>query len=82
MSMVTMHVKDKLWNYEKEFPGIVKSLLDRCGKKVFKDNLPSVPWVYRYLKHWPMLSARLPEHLGAQRAHINEEQIRKWFHSL
>jgi len=48
---------------------------------MFKDNQPSVAWVYRFLARHPELSSRVPEDLGHERAHINKAQILKWFES-
>ena len=71
-------------------PIIVKEILDEAEKsgyeiqpgKKFVDNKPSVCWVYGFLKRHPEVSARTPENLGFQRAHVNEERIRKWFQDL
>ena len=75
---------------KQELPGIVKSVLDRAEKdglidqdaRKFKDNLPSNGWIYSFMKRHPIVSSRIPENLGFQRAHINEEGVRKWFAEL
>ena len=78
---------------KKELPIIIKSILDKCEEKAaetgavapqrkFKDNLPSLFWVYRFLKRWPELSAQTPENLGYQRSFVTEKQIRSWFKEL
>ena len=74
----------------KEIPGTVKDELGRIeeeafkngedvGAKKFKDNLPSLGWVYRLLKRYPDVSQKMPEVLGYQRAHVSETGIRNWF---
>ena len=73
-----------------ELPQVVKSVLDKAEadgmvsreERKFKDNLPTIGWVYSFLKRHPELSLRTPENLGFQRAHISEKGIRKWFLEL
>ena len=73
-----------------DIPEIIKSVLDKAEEegllhadsRKFKDNLPSMGWVYSFMKRHPILSARTPENLGFQRAHINEDGVRKWFGQL
>ena len=75
---------------KQEVPGIIKNVLDKAEKDglievdalKFRDNLPSLGWVYSFLKRHPELSARTTENLGFQRAHISETGIRKWFVDL
>lgn len=72
---------------KQDLPVLIKSVLDKAEKdglvnienRKFKDNLPSNGWVYTFLKRHPQVSARTPENLGFQRAHINEEGVRSWF---
>ena len=78
---------------KKELPQIVKNALDSrdenirnsggiVPKPTFEDNLPSVYWVYRFMKRWPQISSRMPEHLGHQRTYVTEENIRNWFNEF
>ena len=78
---------------KKDIPLVVKSVLDKHREAViavggdppimkFVDNKPSLFWVYRFIKRWPELTARMPETLGYQRTYIGEAQIRNWFDSL
>ena len=72
----------------KDIPNIVKKVLDEAerdngyvlptGEK-FKDNKPSICWVYRFLSRHPEISARTPENFGFQRAYVDESVIRNWF---
>lgn len=74
----------------KDIPNIVKKILDDADKdgyvlpsgEKFKDNKPSICWVYRFLGRHPEISARTPENFGFQRAYVNAEQIRNWFTGL
>ena len=75
----------------KDIPNIVKKVLDEAeaeegyilpsGEK-FKDNRPSICWVYRFLGRHPEIRARTPENFGFQRAYVNEDQVRNWFKGL
>ena len=73
---------------KKELREVVKSVLDKADEdreadnlpaeaKLFKDNMPSSCWVYRFQKRWPVLSSRVPEKLGHQRTYITRETILK-----
>ena len=70
-----------------EIPGIVKSILDkgnnssneRYTSKYFKNNTPSISWVYKFLKRTPSVCCRIPENLGILRAHVTESTIQQWF---
>ena len=75
----------------KDIPQTVKSELDRIenlaiengepppAKKFNDDNLPSLGWVYRFLRRHPELSKRMPESLGYQKTYVTEQKIRDWF---
>ena len=77
---------------KKEIAPLIKEGLDKAERedpdnyneanRCFKDNLPSITWVYRFLSRHPELSSRTPEKLGYQRTYITEGQIRKWFENL
>lgn len=78
---------------KKDLPGVVKDVLDKGEEalkskrlpippKVFKNNLPSACWVYRFLNRWPEISSRLPENLSHKRANLTEDGIRSWFSDL
>jgi len=72
----------------RDIPNLVKTILDKAevednyalasGSK-FIENKPSRSWVYRFLGRHPEISARTPENLGFQRAHISEQLLRNWF---
>ena len=77
----------------KELRETVKSVLDKAEEdraadnlpaepRLFKDNLPSTCWVYRFQKRWPIMSSRLPEKLGYQRTYVTRDKILNWFHDL
>ena len=73
----------------KDVPVLIKEILDKAeednpttyneNNRIFKDNLPSSTWIYRYMKRHPEISARTPENLGHQRTYVTEASIRKWF---
>ena len=77
---------------KKDIPQLIKEILNRAEgedpdtynveNRRFKDNTPSIAWVYRYLNRHPELSCRVPENLGHQRARVNENQVRGWFTNL
>lgn len=51
-------------------------------KHKFDGNLPSKTWVYRFLQRHPVLSGRVAENLGLQRAYITEKTMRNWYDNL
>ena len=51
-------------------------------ERPFKDNKPSMYWVYRCLNRHPDVSARIPENLGHQRTYVTEQSLRNWFEGL
>uniref|UniRef100_A0A2S2NRC0 HTH CENPB-type domain-containing protein n=1 Tax=Schizaphis graminum TaxID=13262 RepID=A0A2S2NRC0_SCHGA len=57
---------------------IVKSYLDRLGKKVntLKNNLPGLSWVSNFLKRNKPLSYRFATNIKTSRAATNEDIIR------
>lgn len=63
---------------------IVKSYLDRLGKKVntFRNNLPGLSWVSNFLKRNKPLSYRLATNIKRSRAAINEDIIRQYIQNL
>ena len=75
--------------YKKEVPLLIKEILDKAEKddpvnynpqnRRFKDNMPSITWIYKFLARHPNLTPRTQENLGHQRSYVNEQQIRKWF---
>jgi len=67
-----------------DFRYIVKSYLDRLGKKVntFKNNLPGLSWVSNFLKRNKTLSYRLATNIKRSRAAINEDIIRQYINNL
>ena len=74
----------------KDVPIIVKEILDKgeaAGhiipeNKKFKNNMPSLQWVYNFFRRHSEISARVPENLGFLRARITETAIREWFAQL
>ena len=73
-----------------DLPQTVKCVLDQADREgivsnttaKFVNNLPSTGWVYSFLKRHPIVSSRIPENLGFQRAYIDEKGIRKWHQGL
>ena len=73
-----------------ELPLTVKSVLDEADKAgivsestaKFKNNLPSVGWVYSFHRRHPELSTRVPEKFGFQRLAVTEESTKDWFKGL
>ena len=73
-----------------DLPQTVKCVLDQADREgivsnttaKFVNNLPSTGWVYSFLKRHPIVSSRIPENLGFQRAYIDEKGSRKWHQGL
>lgn len=67
-----------------DFRFIVKSYLDRLGRKIsnFKNNLPGLTWTSLFLKRNPTLSVRLATNIKRARAAISKEIIQDYINNL
>ena len=59
----------------------VRKLLERAKRpSPFKDGVPGPDWWRQFLKRWPSLSERKPQHLSAKRvAAGSPEVLESWF---
>ena len=75
-----------------EISRIVKEVLDKAEldsgqemtdeERLWRNNSPPYVWVSRYVKRFPDLAVRTPEHLGHQRKCVSESRLRRWFKDL
>ena len=64
-------------------PLIAKDIFDEASQKTnFKDNLPSVKWVYRFFSKNPELTTGQPDYMNFQNRDVNQRVIRDWFTNL
>ncbi|PIK37236.1 hypothetical protein BSL78_25928 [Apostichopus japonicus] len=58
----------------------VESIIKEDGRpNPFKDDRPGRDWYMRFLKRHPILSERVSENLGKERAMVSAEKIDTWF---
>lgn len=84
--VVTCQVLQELgYGLSREMVGEVISsfIADQKRQSPFKDGVPGKDWWRGFLKRWPSLSERKPQHLSKRRADAaNPEVLESWFASV
>ncbi len=84
--VVTCQVLQELgYGLNREMVGEINSsyLADQKRKNPFKDGVPGRDWWRGFLKRWPSLSERTPQHLSKKRTDAaNPDVLQSWFTSL